>query len=991
MSTDQPEGSEQPILLLPPPDPLDGSNNDCSWLSDRQSAVDEDMDESKMDADSDAMESKSVELRRYGSGLGNLGNTCFMNCSLQCLAHTTPLQQYFLSNDYENDLNRENPLGTGGELATQFASLMTEMWGTAPSQRRSVFPSSSAYSADTSSVVYPRNFKYTLGKHAEQFVGYEQHDSQELATYLLDALHEDTNRVTKKPYVEKPEQGEDESDEEAAKKAWQLHLQREDSKVLENFMGQIKSRVQCCEEGCGRVSTTFDPFMYLSVPIPGSLERTLEVTFVPLDPNKRAKTVSVTLSKTALISELLRKVKGQLEKFAVVSQGSSLVLEDLCAVDVWQNEVYEWYEEKQDLDRIRDNDETFIYQLRPLAEVKAIAADIGKYVDDEAEASILGLRSSSRSRRYQIDVGTLTRLNRESEWTNEMSNYLRNRLGLVNAFNLKKGSTKERVAFYQRLVNFIELCQQEADTEVDVAGQKRTREDKSDVLMTSPAEEEIPELISRSDSSQYFKNVKTRFDVAVLEFLASKMRLEIMRMENGKKQAHPNGVNLQVRLKKTGTVAMAKDQDLAAPFVLRIPPDMTVYALRQEIARRLTRSLKTGLNTVTPSSSGQPTTENQTIPKSDDTGGVESKLNAQNGFGSPDLLLIRQIPLSYERKSGTSYKSYSVNSQQLGSIEKRGSQTYDSSRPISLASATDEDEKGLVADLVGNEGTVFLEWPIELCDRSFDLNEYETVDDVNSLDGDEAIAKRTRASSTTTVLDCIEKYCAMEQLEETEMWYCNRCKKHVRAWKQFHLFRSPPILIVHLKRFQYSALTHRRDKIGIPIDFPLEGLDLTGQAMHWTEEEKPIYDCYAVSNHYGGLGGGHYTAYALNNDGVWCHYDDSRVTSHVDAKEVVSDAAYVLYYRRRDVPTGQDFLAQIQTSALPPPAIIRDNMDKPTDASEVSSSNAAMIDEDEAMEVDVTDVGSRSTSPMGSIGDMHEPLGDHDFDTTGDGRTFPLQ
>jgi ubiquitin C-terminal hydrolase len=37
--------------------------------------------------------------------------------------------------------------------------------------------------------------------------------------------------------------------------------------------------------------------------------------------------------------------------------------------------------------------------------------------------------------------------------------------------------------------------------------------------------------------------------------------------------------------------------------------------------------------------------------------------------------------------------------------------------------------------------------------------------------------------------------------------------------------------------------------------------------MHWVGDEKPIYDCYAVTN-FGGLGGGHYTAYALHDGGV---------------------------------------------------------------------------------------------------------------------------
>ena len=74
--------------------------------------------------------------------------------------------------------------------------------------------------------------------------------------------------------------------------------------------------------------------------------------------------------------------------------------------------------------------------------------------------------------------------------------------------------------------------------------------------------------------------------------------------------------------------------------------------------------------------------------------------------------------------------------------------------------------------------------------------------------GEETEDEKTKSIS---VLDCISKYCQVEQLEETEMWYCNRCKDHVRAWKQFHLYRTPPILIIHLKRFHYSALSHRSD------------------------------------------------------------------------------------------------------------------------------------------------------------------------------------
>ena len=44
--------------------------------------------------------------------------------------------------------------------------------------------------------------QYAVGRFAPQFSGYQQQDSQELMAFLLDGLHEDLNRIKKKPYVE---------------------------------------------------------------------------------------------------------------------------------------------------------------------------------------------------------------------------------------------------------------------------------------------------------------------------------------------------------------------------------------------------------------------------------------------------------------------------------------------------------------------------------------------------------------------------------------------------------------------------------------------------------------------------------------------------------------------------------------------------------------------------------------------------------------------
>ena len=102
-------------------------------------------------------------------------------------------------------------------------------------------------------------------KHASQFDGRLQHDSQELLAFLLDGLHEDLNRVTQKPYVERKD-SDGRPDEIVAAEHWDNHCKRNRSIIVDLFQGQIRSQLRCLQ--CQHTSVTFDPFTFLSLSLP---------------------------------------------------------------------------------------------------------------------------------------------------------------------------------------------------------------------------------------------------------------------------------------------------------------------------------------------------------------------------------------------------------------------------------------------------------------------------------------------------------------------------------------------------------------------------------------------------------------------------------------------------------------------------------------------------------------------------------------------------
>uniref|UniRef100_A0A8C5AV89 ubiquitinyl hydrolase 1 n=1 Tax=Gadus morhua TaxID=8049 RepID=A0A8C5AV89_GADMO len=226
-------------------------NKDMSWP-----------EEMSFIANSSKMDRHKVPTEKGATGLSNLGNTCFMNSSIQCVSNTKPLTDYFISGRHLYELNRTNPIGMRGHMAKCYGDLAMELW------------------SGTQKNVAPLKLRWTIAKYAPRFNGFQQQDSQELLAFLLDGLHEDLNRVHDKPYVELKD-SDGRPDWEVASEAWENHLRRNRSIVVDLFHGQLKSQVKC--KTCGHISARFDPFNFLSLPLPMDSSMHLEITVIKLD------------------------------------------------------------------------------------------------------------------------------------------------------------------------------------------------------------------------------------------------------------------------------------------------------------------------------------------------------------------------------------------------------------------------------------------------------------------------------------------------------------------------------------------------------------------------------------------------------------------------------------------------------------------------------------------------------------------------------------
>ncbi|KAF9329552.1 CSN-associated deubiquitinating enzyme Ubp12 [Podila minutissima] len=750
-------------------------------------------------------------------GLQNLGNTCFMNSALQCLSNTPDLTRYILAGAWRDELNRDNPLGMSGEVARAYANLIDKLWN------------------GTSKVFSPRDFKSTIGRFAPSFTGYHQHDSQELLAFLLDGLHEDLNRILKKPYTEVPDSN-GRPDEEVAADCWNIHKARNDSIIVDLFQGQYKSTLVCPE--CEKVSVTFDPFMYLSLPLPINKKWIGTVTYVPYDPTKPVVDIKVQLPKGSTQRQLKDKVAEMMG-----TQGSHLF-----SAEVFSNRFYKSHDNGDAVDELSDNDKTFLYEL-PIPDFTTSTTHVVFPVFSMLESS---QGYSSYARLGLLGHPMMVALTKEEA----------NDPDAVYAAVAHQASRYTTTSLYKS-------NKDDDDDDGDDDDDDDEEEDKDDNTDDTPMSSGVPSLedikVPKSGmfklgffappppSQSRHRNISRATLYAPTQMPSMNDIQDIYQRvvpQEQERDSSPDPMDDYDGLRSGGRYGRG---GASSPSTLsnsswngsraRVPqPDDDELSEPEDAAT---------LTTTKSSLRGRVLTEDDEDDAEDEAAPLTKFVHVEPAVRQGDMIFCM-----WER----SWKE-SISSEKYHYSVHGSSSLSHSSGPRAL----------------------------------WDDRAQEIVDTVLM----EELANSKNGKKTITLEDCLMEYTKEEQLGEEDLWYCPNCKKHQQATKKLDIWRLPDILVVHLKRFSHTRAW--RDKIDALVDFPIHGLDLSGKALKEEDQNENVYDLYGVSNHMGGLGGGHYTAYAKNEkQDQWFNFDDSHVSPVRDVESIKSSSAYLLFYRRRN-------------------------------------------------------------------------------------------
>ena len=173
-------------------------------------------------------------------GLNNIGATCYMNASLQCLSNTKKLTEYFLTN-YEDNRNKI--------MSHQYYKLIKHLWN-----------------EENNNISYsPNSFKEVLSKENPLFAGIAANDAKDLINFLIERLHQELNIALKNNSVDNYNQI-DQTNEAAVFNDFTKDFNTNfNSPISRCFYGILETKSQC--QGCKIIKYNFQVYSFLEFPL----------------------------------------------------------------------------------------------------------------------------------------------------------------------------------------------------------------------------------------------------------------------------------------------------------------------------------------------------------------------------------------------------------------------------------------------------------------------------------------------------------------------------------------------------------------------------------------------------------------------------------------------------------------------------------------------------------------------------------------------------
>jgi len=177
---------------------------------------------------------------------------------------------------------------------------------------------------------------------------------------------------------------------------------------------------------------------------------------------------------------------------------------------------------------------------------------------------------------------------------------------------------------------------------------------------------------------------------------------------------------------------------------------------------------------------------------------------------------------------------------------------------------------------------------------AFGINKIECLNCKNVNTNFEDISVLTLGVKSS-LKECLDTFIQPEEVDDYKCCVCDSIQKAVKTTK---LWRTPHLLFIHFKRFKMHGTGKiLKDNTNISIPHNINLLNYCDESLYTENSLVPNYRLKGISNHHGGMGGGHYTAdcACLINENVWYNFDDSRVSRYSNSN-IDTSSAYILMY-----------------------------------------------------------------------------------------------